>query len=336
MATRRRRRKRRKTRRKRGRGLNSLLRHKGQRRGTHSSKPHGRRASQEALRRLERHKTRHAPRETRSSALRGFAKRVPPPSEQPPDVPFPTVPPPVTNNAAKAQRIMLKNRGKRAQLVRSGTPTFGEQFKGTGAANLASAREATVSEHYDPRDSEYALVARGLPTARQGKPSRRKRIAAWWSGKKSSGGRRRRSRRRRRRRKTRKHRGGANKCCIDTKCPPKGYSLVKNAPPPPPPPSSVAPETQRPRSGRGAMLGAISGFKRTALKHKKRKLKPKPKAKRSTAQAMGNAVAKRFKGARGSKKKDNGEGCSEHRECDSQYCNPETNECEDEPDEDWN
>ena len=106
------------------------------------------------------------------------------------------------------------------QLVRSGTPTFGEQFKGTGAANVAAHRPISVSKHYDPRDSEYAFVSRTVPAARQGKPSRRKRIAAWWHGNKKKepkkktradrdwerhinhGGRRRRTRRRRRRRRS--------------------------------------------------------------------------------------------------------------------------------------
>ena len=303
---RRRRRKRRKTRRKRGRGLNSLLRHKGQRRGTHSSKPHGRRASSGNVARLERHRTRRVPRET----LREFYKRVPEPNEPAPSPPAPEPPRPTGPITAFTDIDLgqqMRERGRRAQLIRSGTPTFGEQFQGTGAGNLAAHRPLSVSEHYDPRDSDYAFVARTVPAARQGKPSRRKRIAAWWHGKKkkkketradkrwdkytNSGGRRRRSRRkRRRRRRSRSKRGGnQEECCISTKCPPKGYSLVKNAPPPPPLP--VRPPGPTPESGatkqgsqRAAFLGNIVGFKKGTLKKaSKAKSKKASKAKSKKA-----------------------------------------------------
>jgi len=259
----------------------------------------------------------------------------------PPRVPVTTSP--FTNIDLGQQ---MRERGRRAQLVRSGTPTFGEQFKGTGAANIAAHRPLSVSEHYDPRDRDYAFVARAVPAARQGKPSRRKRIAAWWRAKKkkgpkketsadkrwdkyaNSGGRRRRTRRkRRRRRRSRSKRGGnQEECCISTKCPPKGYSLVKNAPPPPPPPGPTAASgatKQGSQTARGALLGSIQGFKKGALKKaskakskkaskgkggllaairarpklktkaEQKKLKPKPKpkpGKRSALGAMSNAI----------------------------------------------
>ena len=98
-------------------------------------------------------------------------------------------------------------------------------------------------------------------------------------------------------------------------------------------------KSKKASKGKGGLLAAIRARPKLKGKAEQTKLADPPTPKpgsRSAAQAMGNAVAKRFKGARGSKKKDNGEDCSEHRECDSQYCNPETHECEDEPDEDWN
>jgi len=322
MATRRRRRKRRKTRRKRGRGpeLNSLLRHKGQRRGTHSSKPHGRRASPGNVARLERHRTR----------------RAPPPPPQPTDSPT------AFTDINLGQQ--MRERGRRAQLVRSGTPTFGEQFKGTGAGNLAARRPLSVSEHHDANLAEYIQVGpaklqpsnknpgffkRLFSRSKKKKKKKKKKTRADrdWERHTNSGGRRRRSRRRRRRRRrSRSKRGGANECCISTKCPPKGYSLVKNAPPPPPPPGPTAASgatKQGSQVARGALLGSIQGFKKGALKKaskakskkaskgkggllaairarpklktkaEQKKLKPKPKpkpGKRSALGAMSNAI----------------------------------------------
>ena len=310
------RRKRRKTRRKRGRGLNSLLRHKGQRRGTHSSKPHGRRASPENVARLERHRTR----------------RAPPPPPQPTDSPT------AFTDINLGQQ--LRERGRRAQLVRSGTPTFGEQFKGTGAGNLAARRPLSVSEHHDANLAEYIQVGpaklqpsnknpgffkRLFSRSKKKKKKKKTRADRDWERHTNSGGRRRRSRRRRRRRRSRRRRqrGGANKCCIDTKCPPQGYSLVKNAPPPPPPPGPTAATKQGSQAARGALLGSIQGFKKAALKKaskakskkaskgkggllaairarpklktkaEQKKLKPKPKpkpGKRSALGAMSNAI----------------------------------------------
>ena len=374
---RRRKRRRRKTRRKRGRGkaLNSLLKHQGQRRGTHSSKSPGRRASPEALRRLERHKTRRAPRETRSAALREFAGRVPPPNEPPPSPPAPERPRPtgpITAFTDIATGQQMRERGRRAQarreqLVRTGTPTFGEQFKGTGAANIAAQRPLSVSEHYDPRDGDYAFVARTVPAARQGKPSRRKRIVAWWRGKKkkktrkkktrdddrwdkyaNSGGRRRRTRRRtrrkrRRRRRSRSKRGGnQEECCISTKCPPKGYSLVKNAPPPPPLP--VRPPGPTPESGatkqgtqRAAFLGNIVGFKKGALKKpskaksKKKTNKPsKAKSKSFLAQIQAgkelkSAKSRKLKEPEESQKSDLGSVLGRAMDARRQFVDPNNN-----------
>ena len=357
----RRRRKRRKTRRKRGRGpeLNSLLRHKGQRRGTHSSKPHGRRASPGNVARLERHRTR----------------RAPPPPPQPTDSPT------AFTDINLGQQ--MRERGRRAQLVRSGTPTFGEQFKGTGAGNLAARRPLSVSEHHDANLAEYIQVgpAKLQPSnknpgffkrlfSRSKKKKKKTRADRDWERHTNSGGRRRRSRRRRRRRRrSRSKRGGANECCISTKCPPKGYSLVKNAPPPPPPPGPTAASgatKQGSQAARGALLGSIQGFKKGALKKASKakskkaskgkggllaairagtklkpkaeqtKLKPKPKAQRSALQAAGNEAARKFQKSRGEGgTKANGDKCKHNRECESQYCDPATNECEDEPAGQW-
>ena len=69
---------------------------------------------------------------------------------------------------------------------------------------------------------------------------------------------------------------------------------------------------------------------------KSRKLKPKPKPERSALQAAGNEAARKFKKSRGEGgTKANGDKCKHNRECESQYCDPATNECEDEPAGQW-
>ena len=299
-------------------------------------------------------------RETGAESLQNFAARVPPPSNTPPEPPSPTsgLFGAVRYDSADKKEIeRAKKKHKLEQQIadtwrRKRTPwrrTKDRLRKLVGKPTKAEERRQQFQKELD------AMGGR--------RRTRRRR-----------GGRRRKTRRRRRRRRrSRSKRGGANECCISTKCPPKGYSLVKNAPPPPPPPGPTAASgatKQGSQAARGALLGSIQGFKKGALKKpskakskkkakktskaksksllaqiqagkelksaKSRKLKPKPKPERSALQAAGNEAARKFKKSRGEGgTKANGDKCKHNRECESQYCDPATNECEDEPAGQW-
>ena len=88
--------------------------------------------------------------------------------------------------------------------------------------------------------------------------------------------------------------------------------------------------------GKAGLLAAIRARPKLKTKAKQKKLKPPQKPKRSVLQAAGNEAARKFEKSRGEGgTKANGDKCKHNRECESQYCDPATNECEDEPAGQW-
>jgi hypothetical protein len=84
------------------------------------------------------------------------------------------------------------------------------------------------------------------------------------------------------------------------------------------------------------LLAQIQAGMALKTKAEQKKRKPKPKPERSTQQAAGNEAARKFQKSRGEGgTKANGDKCKNNRECESQYCDPATNECEDEPAGQW-
>jgi len=314
-------------------------------------------------------------RETGAESLQNFAARVPPPSNTPPEPPSPTsgLFGAVRYDSADKKEIeRAKKKHKLKQQIadtwrRKRTPwrrTKDRLRKLVGKPTKAEERRQQFQKELDAMGGRRRTRRRRGGRRRKTRRRRRRRRRS----------RRRNQRGGENKCCVYKDCPPCPKCPASQPPPPPPPPPPLPVRPPGPTPESGATKQGAQfninQPAREALLGNIVGFKKGALKKpskakskkkakktskaksksllaqiqagkelksaKSRKLKPKPKPERSALQAAGNEAARKFKKSRGEGgTKANGDKCKHNRECESQYCDPATNECEDEPAGQW-